>query len=202
MLGRYTEAAVKLFAAGCDAARTVLRARADEHVFCCRVAHLKTQNNALEHHVAAGFQAVLRSAALVDVVKSHVCHGKVDAVMLALAEVFRFDLFPLVIEQDERAHELFVNAHLRRVHIRAEGIFKLRAEEIAHLLLHKRFQLFLSTAAEKQCGTHTAEEQNRHENRFEYYIINREKRDNSAQNADQTDDRPDACLLLILTQLF
>ena len=79
--------------------------------------------------------------------------------MLALAEVFRFDLFPLVIEQDERAHELFVNAHLRRVHIRAEGIFKLRAEEIAHLLLHKSFQLLLRAAAEKKRGTHTAEEQ-------------------------------------------
>ena len=78
---------------------------------------------------------------------------------LALAEIFRFDLLPLPVKQPERAHKLFVNQHLRRVHIRPEGIFKLRAEEIAHLLLHKSFQLFLSTAAEKQCGTHTAEKQ-------------------------------------------
>ena len=148
------------------------------------------QDKPAENHAAAGLEALMVRPSLIHMIQPHICGGKTHAAMLPRVEVFHAACLPFAVQQMQCPHERLVNAHFRRVDIRAEGFLPFRAEKVPQLPVHQRFQLFLRPAAKNGRTADPAEKQHRHKDRPEQCSLHRKKANGTAHCAGQPHQKP------------
>ena len=190
MLRRDTEAAIERRVPCQDAAGTVGRARGRKHRRCGGDTRRTAQDKPSKNHAAASLEALMGRPSLIHMIQPHICGGKTHTAILPLMEVFHAACLPFAVEQMQRLHERLVNAHFRRVDVRAKGFLPFRAKIVSHLLVHQRFQLFLCPAAENDRTADPAEKQHRHKDRPEQCSLHRKKADGTAHCAGQPHQKP------------